>query len=69
MTKTQLTYNHTRNIFKGNEWKPGITKWFKNPRFAGTETGNWFPKLIIENWEEVKDKLPKTLRPIEAITI
>jgi len=64
--KTTLIFAYTRDIFIGNEFKPGIKKWFKNPRFDGAE-GRLFARLTVENWEEVKDDLPKSYRPIQVI--
>ena len=65
--KTYLQYNHTRKIFTGSEWRPGIEKWFENPEFIGCEnSGNWGPVISVENYEDVRDKLPKSLRPDET---
>lgn len=63
--KTTLIFAYTRDIFTGNSFKPGIKKWFKNPRFDGAE-GRLFARLTVENWEEVKEKLPKSYRPIHV---
>lgn len=65
--KTILLYNHSRNIFKGSQWKSGITKWFENPKFEGCESGNFGAMLSVTNYEDVKDKLPKSLRPIQIL--
>ncbi len=61
--KTLLTYTHDRNLFKGNEFKPFVHKYFKDVEFIGFESGNWNPTISISNWEEVKDILPKYAIP------
>lgn len=61
--KTILTYNHTRDLFKGDKFKPFVYKYFKDYKFLGTESGNWSPKISISNWEEIKYSLPKYAIP------
>ena len=64
--KTYLLYNHTRNIFAGNEFNGGIKKWFHNPRFEGSQSGNWGAVLSVTNYDKVKNMIPKTLIPIKT---
>ena len=64
--KTVLTYTHTRNIFIKNKWKPFFTKNFKDLRFEGCEYGNWKPKVSLTNWDEIKDLIPKSYKPIKV---
>lgn len=63
--KTYLTYTHGRDIFKDFEFRPFIRKYFKDVKFEGSEYGNWYPKISISNWDEVKDILPKSYKPIK----
>ena len=65
--RTILVYKHTRNLFKGNCFKPFVYKYFKDVRFKGTESGNWGAMLEVSNYHEVKDVLPKYAKPISAI--
>ncbi len=64
--KTYLTYTHGRDIFKGSEFKLFINKYFKDVRFEGFESGNWYPIISISNWDDIKDKLPKSYIPIKT---
>ena len=63
--KTLLTYTHGRNLFKGSEFKSFVNKYFKDVKFEGFESGNWYPTISISNWDEVKNKLPKSYTPIK----
>lgn len=60
---TELTYSHNRNVFIKDDWKPFINKYFENVKFLGFESGRYEPSISITNWEEVKDKLPKSYQP------
>ncbi len=64
--KTILIYTHTRNLFKGNSFKPFVNKYFKDARFEGSD-GGWDAKLSVSNYDEVKDTLPKYAKPINTI--
>lgn len=64
--KFQLTYTHTRNLFKRTEFKPFVNKYFKDVKFEGCSSGNWEPSITISNWEEVKNELPKYAIPISV---
>ena len=64
--KTYLTYTHGRNLFTGSEFKSFVHKYFKDVKFEGFESGNWYPTISISNWDEIKDKLPKSYIPIEV---
>lgn len=61
--KTRLTYYHGRSLFAGSEFKPFVNKYFKDVEFEGFESGRWSPSIIISNWDEVKDILPKYAIP------
>ena len=63
--KTTLTYTHTRNLFKGTEFKPFVRKYFKDVKFIGCDSGNWWPSIEISNWDGVKNTLPKYAIPRE----
>ena len=63
--KTYLTYTHGRNLFHKNEFKPFVHKYFKDVKFEGFESGNWFPQISISNWDEIKGVLPKSYLPIK----
>jgi len=65
---TSLTYTHSRNLFTKNEFKPFVKKYFKDVKFMGCEYGNWYPTIIISNWDEVKDILPKSYMPIQTVS-
>ncbi|MBA7532318.1 hypothetical protein ES705_24544 [subsurface metagenome] len=66
MTKTYLTYTHGRDLFKGSAFKSFVNKYFKDVGFEGFEFGNWYPQISISNWDEIKDKLPKSYMPIKV---
>jgi len=65
MTK-YLTYRHTRNIFVKEQWKSFVTKYFQNPVFQYCKYENNFKIIAVDNYEEVKDKLPKYAQPIKV---
>jgi len=61
---TVLTYNHTRSLFRGTQFLPFVKNYFKNVGYLGTESGNWYPKIEVSNWDEVKHELPKYAIPV-----
>ena len=63
--KTILTYHHTRNIFRKDNFLPFVEKYFNDVEYMGTETGKWYPKIKVSNWDEVKYKLPKYAIPVK----
>jgi len=65
--KTILIYTHTRNLFTKSDFKPFVNKYFKNPRFEGSD-GGWDAKLSVENYNNVKEKLPKYAIPYDTYT-
>lgn len=66
MKKTILTYTHTRNIFQGNEFKSFVNRYFKNPRFEGSDSGGCNALLSVTNYDKVKGLLPKYAQPIKV---
>ena len=65
-SNTILTYNHTKNLFSRNEFKPFVNKYFKDVKFLGTEYGNWNPQIVVSNWSEVKNTIPKYAKPFKV---
>ena len=65
MTRTILTYPHSRHLFSRNEFKPFVNKYFKDVKFLGCNSGNYFLSISVSNWNEVKDILFKSYRPLE----
>ncbi len=61
-----LVYRHGRNLFTKNEFKPFVKKYFKDVQFIGFASGNWYPSILISNWKEIKDTLPKSYQPLEV---
>ena len=61
-----LTYRYNRTVFSRNEFKPFIKKWFVNPVFKGSEDRVSYPKILVENWSEVKHTIPLKLKPIKV---
>lgn len=66
--RTELVYTHNKSIFLHGEWKAWVTKWFENPKFEGFESGFYNPHVSITNWEQIKDKLPKSYHPFKIIS-
>ena len=64
-----LIYPHTRNLFAKNEFKPFVKKYFKDIKFLGTESGNYYPMLEVSNHKEVENNLPKHAKPIKIIAL
>ncbi len=64
-----LTYNHTRDLFSGNEFKEWVKKYFKDVLYMGTKVGNYNPQIEISNWMEVEGKLPKSYKPHSAVKL
>lgn len=65
---TELTFRHKQDIIymrKGG-FKPHITKWFKDVELIGYIFEEYCPTISISNWDEVKDKLPSKLQPINV---
>ncbi len=62
-----LTYKHTRDLFSGSGFKPWVKKYFPDAQFDGTEYGNWNPSILVGNYEEVKNNLPISYRPITVL--
>jgi len=62
--KTILTYNHTRSLFKGSEFKSFVHQYFEDVEYLGTECGNYSPSISISNWEDIKSSLPKYAIPV-----
>lgn len=58
-----LTYYHTRQLFLNNKFKPFVRKYFKNPVYLGSVAGRYDAELQVDNWEEVKNILPKYAKP------
>ena len=54
-----LTFTHSRDIFKKNEFQNWIKIWFKTARFEGCEYGNHYPtiKVSLLEFEEWKEQL------------
>lgn len=63
---TKLTFYHARTLFKGSSYKPWLAKWFGEFEYLGCETGNFYPSIMVSNYEDVKDKLPKSYQPIKT---
>lgn len=61
-----LTYCHTRNLFAGSDFKKWVRKYFNDVEYAGTESGHYRPSILVTNYEDVKEKLPKTYRPVKV---
>ena len=61
-----LTYGHMRNLFSGTEFQNWVEKYFENVSFEGAEFGNYFPKIKVSNWGEVKHLVPKSYKPIKV---
>ena len=61
-----LTYYNTRDIFRGNEFRPFVRKYFKDVKYLGVESGNSYPAISVSNWEEIKNDLPKYARPLKV---
>lgn len=60
-----LLFKHSRNLFVRNEWKPGIKKWYKNPRSEGCICGRgWGWIITVSNWGDIKESIPKSYRPL-----
>ena len=59
-----LTYYHGRSLFIKNKWKSFVEKYFKDIEFIGFDFGYYFPSIKISNWEEIKDKLSKSYKPL-----
>ena len=62
-----LTFTHSRDIFKKNEFQNWIKIWFKTARFDGCEYGNHYPVIRVgtkefEIWKshELECKSPKS---------
>ena len=56
-----LTFNHTRAIFKKNEFAPWIKRLFPDgARFEGTSHGNYEPTIAVKytDFEKVKNDIP-----------
>lgn len=51
-----LTFTHSRDIFKKNEFQNWIKIWFTTARFEGCEYGNHYPtiKVSLSEFEEWK---------------
>ena len=64
---TKLKYTHCRDIMTKNIWKSWVKKCFKDVRFEGTEYGNWYPVISVSNWDDVKDQLPDSYKPIDIL--
>ena len=64
--KVILTYHHTRNLFWKDSFLPFVNKYFKDVKYLGTESGNWSPKIKVNNWDEVKYELPKYAIPVKV---
>jgi len=62
---TELTYNHSRNLFYKGDYKSFVKKYFKDVKFEGFECGYWLPSITISNWDEIKAILPKSYHPIK----
>jgi len=63
--KIILTYHHTRNLFLKDSFLPFVKKYFKDVEYMGTESGNWSPRIKVNNWDEVKYELPKYAIPVK----
>jgi len=48
-----LTFTHSRDIFKKNEFQNWIKIWLKSARFEGCEYGNHYPIIKVEFTEFV----------------
>ena len=60
-----LTYNYSRDIFNGGEFKPFVKKYFKNVKFEGFSCGHFYPTISISGTignVKIKD-LPKSYKP------
>ncbi len=66
--RTTLTYSRQGDLFTkyGVNFKPFVKKYFKDYKFEGFEYGRKFPMISISNWNEVRDILPKSYKPIET---
>ena len=56
-----LTFYHSREIFKGSEFAPWVTKLFpQGVKFEGTECGNYSPTISVtlRDFENAKDRIP-----------
>ena len=51
-----LTFTHSRDVFKRNEFQTWIKTWFPSARFDGCEYGNHYPtiKVSLPEFEEWK---------------
>ena len=67
--KTRLNYCHSRNLFLHGNFKNFVHKYFKDVEFEGFEFGYYRPSIIISNWDEVKDKLPRSYMPMSVENI
>lgn len=63
-----LLYYHARNLLSNNQWKPFIDNYFEQFKFLGFSSGSYYPEISISNWEEIKNNLPKSYKPLLAVT-
>jgi len=62
-----LTYNHSRDVFSGADFKPFVKEYFKDIKFEGFDCGCWYPTISISGTIgniRIKD-LPKSYQPIK----
>ena len=51
-----ITFNHSRDIFKKNEFQVWIKRSLKSARFEGCESGNYYPTISISTDDFLKWK-------------
>ena len=59
-----LTFTHSRDIFRKNEFQTWVKTWFKSARFEGCEYGNHYPTIKVsfiefKEWESHKFECEK----------
>jgi len=66
MATTILIYRQERSLFLKGQFKPFVNKYFKDVLFLGFECGRYGAHLQVSNWDEIKDTLPKSYKPLEV---
>lgn len=51
-----LTFKHSRDIFKKNEFQTWVKRWLPSARFTGCEYGNHYPTISVKTVEFIEWK-------------
>ena len=57
-----LTFEHSRNVFQGEKFKPWIYKVFPSARFDSFKWGQWYPtiKIPFDEFRDNHKNIPET---------